>query len=112
MDYEHGGVVSVLPALDAYYNPDSLANILSLSEVSQYYRVTMDTEQSHSMTVFVSGTHCITFDKVGRGLYAYNAVHKPKPISEHPHACMFSTVEANKESYSLTEVQGAENASM
>jgi hypothetical protein len=110
MDYEEGGVVSVLPALNAYYNPDSLANILSLSEVSQYYRVTMDTEQSHSMTVFISGTHCITFDKVGRGLYAYNSTHKPKPIIETPHACLFSTVAANKESYSLAEVQGAEDA--
>ena len=51
MDYFEDGVVSILPALSAYHNHDSLANIISLSEVAQYYRVVMDTEQSNSITV-------------------------------------------------------------
>ena len=112
MDYFEDRVVSILPALSAYHNHDSLANIISLSEVAQYYRVVMDTEQSNSITVLVSDTHCITFNKAGRGLYAFDTASKPKPISLSPHVCMFSTVAANKESYSLAEVQGAENASI
>jgi len=110
LDYFEDGIVTTLPALSAYYNPDSLANILSLSEVARYYRVVMDTEQSNCITVLLSGSHCITFLKIGRGLYAYDTANKPKSISETPHVCMFSTVAANKESYSLAEVQGAENA--
>lgn len=70
----------------------------------------MDTEQSDSMTAFTSDTHCITFATVGRCLYAYNTATKPKLISETSHVCMFFTVAANKESYSFTKVQGAENA--
>ena len=110
MDYTESGVVSVLPSLDAFYNPDSLANILSLSEISQYYRVTMDTKESNSITVFISATHCLPFLKIRQGLYAYDTAGSPKIISQRPHVCMFSTVAANRESYSATEVQGAENA--
>ena len=110
MDYFEDGVVSVLPALSAYYNPDSLANILSLSEVAQFYRVIMDTERSNSITVILSDLLYITFDKAGQGLYAYDTAVKPKAVSESPHFCMFTTVAANKDSYSLAEVQGAETA--
>ena len=110
MDYFEDGVVSVLPALYVYHNPDSLANIISLSEVAQFYRVVMDTERSNSITIMLSTTHCITFNKVRQGLYAYDTAVKPKTISETPHICMFSTIAANKESYRLAEVQGAEEA--
>ena len=113
MDYSESGVVFVLPRLDAFYNPDSLANILSLSEISQYYRVIMDTEESNSITVFISATHCLTLSKIGQGLYTYDTAGRPKLVkllSQRQPICMFSTVAANRESYSIAEVQGAENA--
>jgi hypothetical protein len=37
MDYHENGCVSILPALTAYHNGNSLANILSMNEVTKYY---------------------------------------------------------------------------
>ena len=111
MDYNECGDVSILPALTAYHNPDSLANILSMKEVAKYYRVVMDTEQNNSIFVFISETEYLQFDQIGNGLYCFDTLSKTKQITELPlHTCFFSTVAANKASYSLREVQGAELA--
>ena len=47
MDYSVNGSVNILPAVKAYYNKDSLANILSMAEVAKYYRVCMDSKQGN-----------------------------------------------------------------
>jgi len=109
MDYSVNGSVQILPALKAYYNEDSLANILSMAEVAKFYRVRMDSEQNNSIYVYISDTQYLEFTCLGRGLYCFDTVLKPKTITPE-HTCLFSTVAANKECYSLSEVQGAENA--
>jgi hypothetical protein len=42
-DYSDIGTLTLFP-FNVYYNPRSLANILSLAEVSEMFRVTMDTD--------------------------------------------------------------------
>ena len=39
--YESEASLKLFP-FDVYYNPDSIANIISLSEVSSQYRITMN----------------------------------------------------------------------
>lgn len=58
------GEVSILPALMAYHNDYSLANILSMKEVAKYYRVIMDTEHN-SISVFVYNTEYLEFEQIG-----------------------------------------------
>ena len=40
--YNKSGHLSLLPYLEVYYNPDSIANLLSMAYVTENYRVTMD----------------------------------------------------------------------
>ena len=43
MDYTMGGILDIL-GMDIYVNDKSMANILSLKEVADYLRMTMDTK--------------------------------------------------------------------
>ena len=43
LDYYEAGTIHLFPALRAFTNPKSLANIISYSELSKYYRVVVDT---------------------------------------------------------------------
>ena len=52
IDYSQEGELALLP-FTVYYNPDSIANILSLKDVGDCYKVTMDTSSGKEMIV-----HC------------------------------------------------------
>jgi len=52
-DYSEKGTLTVFP-FEVYDNPNSLANILSLSEVSERYRVIMDTDKEPAMVVHLN----------------------------------------------------------
>jgi hypothetical protein len=54
-----------------WYNPKGVANILSLANVTKYYRVTMDSSTSPSMTVHRSDNTTIQFEPSGNGLYKH-----------------------------------------
>ena len=54
-----------------WYNPKGVANILSLANVTKYYRVTMDSSSSPSMTVHRSDNTTIPFEPSGNGLYKH-----------------------------------------
>ena len=53
MDYTIMGTLDLLP-IGIYGNDNSVANILSLNKVSNYYRVTMETKEYHVMLVHYS----------------------------------------------------------
>jgi hypothetical protein len=54
-----------------WYNPDGVANILSLGNVSNNYQVTMDTSWSKWMTVHMHNESKIHFTPISHGLYKH-----------------------------------------
>ena len=72
LDYEENGTVTFLPEIDAYYNKNSLANILALSSVTKYYRVTMDSAKADRLLVHLAADETLCFEKCGNGLYFLN----------------------------------------
>ncbi len=54
---------------EVWFNPSSILNILSLSQVTERYRVIMDTFDEDAIKVKVNKKRTLTFKCVGRGLY-------------------------------------------
>ena len=67
MDYNEKGCIKLLPALNAYLNSKSLANILSMSDLERYYRVSKDSRYSSSFFVFVSTDSVLEFKQLSNG---------------------------------------------
>jgi hypothetical protein len=61
--------------LSVWFNPMSLANILSLSNVAEKYCVTLDTVVENALFVHISEGHTLKFHCGPTGLY-YSAVSK------------------------------------
>ena len=56
-----------------WYNPNCLANILSLALVTEQYRVTLDTDIENAFTIHISEKHVMKFTRVSPGLYLFDA---------------------------------------
>jgi hypothetical protein len=117
--------------MQVFFNAQSLANILSLKDVANKYRVMMDTTKDKLMTVWLTNNTGYKFNECGHGLYSMN-VKDPdmitiKPPPEEPpdltnntsikHSSqsiinyLFLTIVAeNKEYFTRSEIQGADNA--
>lgn len=67
-DYRMTGTLKILP-LEVYVNPTSMANIVSLKDVYEKYRVTMDTEADPSMLVHHEDGKAYRFKSCGKGLF-------------------------------------------
>ena len=53
-----------------WYHPRGIANIMSLNNVKQYYRVTMDTNNANAFYLHTNNSNnTIEFKPCGRGLY-------------------------------------------
>ena len=57
---------------NVWYNPNCLANVLSLALVIEQFRVTMDTNVVNGFNIRISDSHIIQFTKAIPGLYLYN----------------------------------------
>ena len=66
--YDQVGTFSLLP-FEVYFNGRSMADILSLKDVSSKFRVTMDTTVEHSMNVHLSDHHVLKFKQCRDGLH-------------------------------------------
>ena len=124
LDYHEIGSVKKFPAISAYFNPHSLANILSLANVSQFYCVTMDTQQCNCLIVHTSENEGYHFIKCGAGLYrldSRDAVQSttstpPLDVSDNQNNqtisdySFFFTVASNKEFVSRLKIEGADKA--
>jgi hypothetical protein len=92
---------------DVYFNPNSLANILSLAQVQKMFRVTMDTAEEPTMMVHLSDDLILKFTQCGSGLYFYDI----KEISANVNSYSFlSTVRSNKDYFNRKEIEGADKA--
>jgi hypothetical protein len=100
-----------------WYNPDSIANVLSLAQVRRVRRVTMDTDVSPAFHVHkLDGSGTTTFHEHASGLYLYDAttplIAKPANHSNSAvvaYSCL-QTVDQNKAKYTVRQVEAADKA--
>jgi len=105
-DYSEKGTLTVFP-FEVYYKSNSLANILSLSKVSEWYRITMNTDKEPVMVVHLNANVSHKFIKCGSGLYYLDTSQVEQPIDDY---LFLSTVKSNKSYFSRREISGADRA--
>jgi hypothetical protein len=79
-----------------WYNPNGIANILSLFNVSKAYCVTMDTSNSLTMRVHLNNESFLDFTPTAHGLWVY---HVSNPQNVQDIWSMVSTVDEKKKLY-------------
>mmetsp|Transcript_1239 Transcript_1239/g.1758 ORF Transcript_1239/g.1758 Transcript_1239/m.1758 type:complete len:570 (-) Transcript_1239:3022-4731(-) len=120
MNYSWKGVFSFLPSCPAYYNKESLANKLSLSDVMEKYKVTMNSEIEHSIQVHLEKGQIMRFAQVGNGIFACDLSGPDCDVSKYdtshmtltpstPHVCAL-TVGRQQLKYSVPELKRADKA--
>ena len=87
-----------------WYNPDSLANILSLAAVRKLCRVTMDTAVEAAILVHRTNGRTMKFQEFSSGLYFHD------PTTAGLDYSFVSTVAANKACFTPREVECADAA--
>jgi Reverse transcriptase (RNA-dependent DNA polymerase) len=107
-----------------WYNPDSIANVLSLAEVRRIRRVTMDTAQSPAFIVHrPAGKDPLIFSEHASGLYLLDAslpdhvpvMPPPAPASDATQSTVLGhsylqTVADNKALFTARQIAGADAA--
>ena len=85
---------------EVWYNPDSLANILSMAAIRKVCRITMDTTVEPAMNVHRKNGTVMKFKVYQSGLYYYNASRHRQALnsSSNSEAYVFlSTVAKTKQ---------------
>ena len=95
--------------ITVWYNPKSLANILSLALVTERYRVTMDSEVGNALKIHISNEHVLSFYMRSPGLYVCDA----SQLNLHKLSNAFSflkTVSQNKALFNSRDIRKADEA--
>jgi hypothetical protein len=93
-----------------WYNPQSLANILSLAAVRKICRVTMDSAIAPSFHVHkIDGTTMI-FTEFSSGLYYHDTAKTHNTNSTNTAYTLLNTVAGNKTLFTRREIEGADKA--
>jgi hypothetical protein len=97
---------------DVWFDPDSLANTLSMSAVSRVCRVTMDSSIENALHVHRKNGTIMTFKECKSGSCYYDAASKSNDhSSEQVEACFFlNAVAHNKAQHTWRKIEGAEKA--
>ena len=103
IQYTLRGTMTLFLALNAYYDPNCLANILSLDLLQSRYHVAFNSSASNTFVVHLDNNSTIVFHGCGNGLY----MHKLDPVNAYS---FLNTVSKNKSFYSRQEVKLAEDA--
>ena len=94
-----------------YYNPDSLMNILSSSDMRKRFRVKMDTNEESAMLVHISKDNVMRFVEIGASLYIWKPEDSSnlqnKQISSYS---FLSFVSENKSSFTRRELKRIDDA--
>ena len=106
--FQDSKLVGDFPNLgEVWFNPDSIANILSLSHVRKVCRVTMDMDTDLSMTIHrLDGTH-MKFREHACGLYVFSPSASADAASDYT---MLSTVADQKKLFTARDVSKADDA--
>jgi hypothetical protein len=98
--------------IDVWYNPNSIANILSLALVIDSYRVVMDSKVEHAFKLWLDPTSFIKFRKKNR-LFVFDSKSDKVFVSENnnaSHVSLFQTVQDNERMYRRRDIQQAKLA--
>ena len=96
-------------SFNVWYNPDCIANVLSLAQVTDQFRVTMDTAIKNTFNVHISDDHVIEFTRVIPGLYLFDT--SDVDIYKLRQAFSFlNTVSNNKSYFKKRDVRKADDA--
>jgi hypothetical protein len=107
--YQFKGVFQEL--FDAWFDPDGLANILSLAHLSAVCRVVYDSTDTASFIAHLPDGRVWTFVKLDNGLYYYDTSHDPNFSNvEVMNYSFISTVASNEKQYHRREVDSAKKA--
>jgi hypothetical protein len=102
-----------------WYNPSSLANILSMALVRKSHRITMDSSVEAALSVHCSDGQLLKFREFDSGLYFYDThisstkANSPLFYSSsrlHNPVSFLSSVKSNKEKFTRREIEGADAA--
>ena len=106
--YQDSTHVGDFPNLgEVWFNAHSIANILSLSEVSHVCRVTMDTHDQRAINVHRNDGSTIVFSEHPSGLYVYDSnVTKPN-VNAYT---LVNTVTEQKKLFTPRQVKAADTA--
>ena len=107
-DYTIRGTLDILP-IGIYVNYNPMANILSLKEVADSFRVIMDTKEDHIILVHYRNYKACSFKECGKGLY-YLDVSNPEIItltteSGDTDYSLLSTVNSNMGYFTRAEIE-------
>ena len=85
-----------------WYNPKGIANILSMKDVAQHYRLTMDTNEDEEIRLHHQGKSPILFIPSGKGLYKFDTKGQSPNILS-----MITTTKATASQYTRREYEKA-----
>ena len=99
-----------------WYNPESLANILSMAAVRKLCRITMDTAKEADIDVHRLDGSIMKFKEFESGLYYFdmkvsdNNSNKAVSVCTPPHFTFLETVAQNLTQFTPREIEGADKA--
>lgn len=102
-----------------WYNPSSIANILSLASVRKVCRITMDTAVDASFTVHKKDGSCMVFCEYHSGLYYHDTSLPVSAVTTQSNAStsatvinytLINSVAHNKTMFTRREIEGADSA--
>ena len=112
--FKQNADLKLLP-MNVHFNSNSIANILSLSDIANLEgaRLTMDSSVERAINLHVDGD-VIQFKECSDGLYYFDASHASHNHSNH-HVTPYSTtlvqtVKSNQSLYTKRDIQGADRA--
>jgi len=99
---------------EVWYNPNSLANILSMAAVRKQYRITMDRSVEAAMYGHRKDGTMMKFKEFAPGLYYYDADKSNSSnstVTNYSHHTTFvQSFKQNKEKFTNHKIQGADAA--
>jgi len=104
--YSQTGTLNILP-FKVYHSTNSIANILSLADLCDHFRVILDSGHDECIRVHVSEHETLQFNRCDSGLYYIDLKDSSNAFTPYS---FFSTVKANKEFFSSREIHQADKA--
>ena len=95
--------MTLFPALEAYYDPSCLANIVSLDLLQNHYHVVFDPSIANTFIIYLDDNTRVVFQSFRNGLY----MHKLNQVNSYS---FLHIVSENMSFYTRQEVRGADTA--
>ena len=102
--FDEIGMMKMLP-IKAYYNPKSIATIISFKDVMNLSgaRIQFDSDISKTITVTYKGNK-YDFSMAKNGIFVYDSGNKIKNTFENKHTCALMTVKDNEKKYTKADI--------